>query len=239
MSNSIRFNYDPWLTEIIQRDVYHLVIDDGLFEEDLPGQLNKLQSKPVFIDVKVPTNNLVAVKLLEKHGFNLIDTNIVFDKPINVERDLIGHCEVRFAIPNDQQLVAELAGKSFIYSRFHLDKLLSDVAGKVKSEWANNYFLGKRGDQMVIALVDGVIVGFLQLLYRDALIIDLIAVEAKHHRKGIASDLISYAEVNCSRFDTIRVGTQIANIPSIRFYENLGFRVSGAQYVFHYHNTGE
>ena len=34
----------------------------------------------------------------------------------------------------------------------------------------------------------------------------------------------------------IAVGTQVANLPSVRLYEKLGFRLAAAQYVFHFHN---
>ena len=34
---------------------------------------------------------------------------------------------------------------------------------------------------------------------------------------------------------TVRVGTQIANIPSLRLYESLGFRIADTHYVLHYH----
>jgi ribosomal protein S18 acetylase RimI-like enzyme len=136
--------------------------------------------------------------------------------------------------------VVGLARRSFIYSRFHLDKAIPrETADTLKAEWVGNYFTGKRGDQMVVALVDGTIVGFLQLLYgRDKTVtIDLISVDASQRRKGIASDMIAYAEAECGDFKQIRVGTQIANVPSIRLYEKIGFRVTGAQYVFHYHHV--
>jgi ribosomal protein S18 acetylase RimI-like enzyme len=68
------------------------------------------------------------------------------------------------------------------------------------------------------------------------LIIDLIAVDERHRRKGIATGMIAYAESHCGHFETIRVGTQVANIPSLRFYERAGFLVSASNYVFHYHH---
>ena len=35
--------------------------------------------------------------------------------------------------------------------------------------------------------------------------------------------------------EKIIVGTQISNIPSIKFYQNLGFTPISSDYVFHYH----
>jgi len=53
---------------------------------------------------------------------------------------------------------------------------------------------------------------------------------------NIAKDMISFAETQCHGFIKICVGTQLANMPSVNLYENIGFRFSGAHYVFHYHN---
>jgi ribosomal protein S18 acetylase RimI-like enzyme len=35
--------------------------------------------------------------------------------------------------------------------------------------------------------------------------------------------------------DRLRVGTQLANIPSIRLYEKCGFRLAASEYVLHAH----
>ena len=90
---------------------------------------------------------------------------------------------------------------------------------------------------MTVALIGEKIVGFLQLLQsEDLLTIDLIAVDSHHLGNGIAGDLIRFSETHCQGCKTIQVGTQIANTPSIRFYEGMGFRLISSQYIFHFHN---
>jgi ribosomal protein S18 acetylase RimI-like enzyme len=168
-----------------------------------------------------------------------VDTNVVFEKPIAPAHEFAGYCAVRFVIPSDERQVVELARRSFVYSRFHLDSAIPKaVADTVKAEWVASYFAGKRGDEMVIALVDETVVGFLLLLWGNdgVLTIDLIAVDGNQRRKGIASDMITYAESQCHGCSRIKVGTQLANIPSIRLYEKIGFRMCMSKYVFHYHN---
>ncbi|MBP1741959.1 MAG: hypothetical protein H6Q48_4252, partial [Deltaproteobacteria bacterium] len=94
-----------------------------------------------------------------------------------------------------------------------------------------------RGDNMVVAIKDSSPAGFLQLLYSGKdLVIDLIAVEEKFRRMGIARAMIHFAETALRGFEEIAVGTQIANVPSIRLYEKLGFRVASSVYTFHYHH---
>ena len=60
-------------------------------------------------------------------------------------------------------------------------------------------------------------------------------VEEAYRRRGIAAEMIAFVE---SQFTpaVIAVGTQVANLPSVRLYEKLGFRLASTQYVFHFHN---
>lgn len=239
------FVYDEWLAQILQQDVYQLVVDDDLVKKTRDEAsreyelLRELQSRCVFIYSKVSPEALSAVSFLEERGFNLIDTNVIFDKVIVPTDDFTSHCTVRFAVPEDQNQVGELASRSFIYSRFHLDSAFPrEVADMIKAEWVKSYFAGNRGNNMVVALADEIVVGFLLLLYgKDgALVIDLIAVDEEHRRKGVAEGMIAYAESQCHGFTRISVGTQLANTPSMRLYEELGFKIAGAQYTFHYHH---
>lgn len=235
---------DLWLSQILKQEVYKLVIDDEFVKHinNHTSQeyriLHALPLKRVFIYCKVPVDAISSIKLLEELDFYLIDTNMTFEKPILPTHHFAGYWTIRFAVPSDESQVVELARKNFAYSRFHLDGNISrDAANTVKAEWVRNYFLGNRGEQMVVATVEGRVVGFIQVLYGNekTLIIDLIAVDKKWRRKGIAVDMIAYAESNCGGFNRIQVGSQIANIPSIRLYEKLGFKMFKAEYVFHYH----
>lgn len=232
---------DEWLAGILSCPVYRLVCPENskmldLFKEEIA---KVLRMSPVFAFAKLPTKMLEHVHLLEQSGFRLVDTNIQLNKPVQSDRGYSGNCTVRFALPDDNEKVAKLGGSSFKYSRFHLDPLFSkEIADKIKEEWVINYFTGKRGNAMVVAEIRGDLVGFLQLIYSgdDTLIIDLIAVDKQQRRKGIAGDMIAFAEENCKKRNSVVVGTQLANLPSLRLYEGLGFSICAADYVLHYHN---
>ena len=101
-----------------------------------------------------------------------------------------------------------------------------------------NFFRGKRGDQLLVAEKDQKIAGFNQLIYGldNSVCIDLIAVGKSFARQGIASDLINYIDTVCDDKKRVVVGAQVSNIPSIRLYQKLGFRMCSSKYVFHYHN---
>jgi ribosomal protein S18 acetylase RimI-like enzyme len=108
-----------------------------------------------------------------------------------------------------------------------------------KAQWAGNFFLGKRGDHMVIAEHAGGVVGFTQLLNTgdDALVVDLIAVDVNCRGRGVARGMIRYAASMWGLGRPLRVGTQIANTVSLLAYQRMGFRIISSSYVFHHHRT--
>lgn len=231
---------DQWLSDIIHKQAYNVVIDNS-FAEDEVGVKTALMSitspDKIFLYAKVPVDFLACINILEKQGFYLVDTNITFEKPISPSKKMQGYCDVRFAIPDDEVQTVEMAKKSFKYSRFHLDSFFSkEVANNIKAEWIRSFFLGKRGDALIVALIDNTVVGFLQLLQKgERIIIDLIAVDSNFRGKGIAKDMIMYSQDQFKDSEYILVGTQLANRPSINLYENLYFRFIEANYVFHCH----
>lgn len=236
---------DPWLSTMLGKEAYKIILDkyfmsalkkDGIkhvsfiFEE--PGQ-------PYFIFCKVTPLEIEYIRFLEKHSFNLVDTHITFEKSVVPSLKKISGYDIRFVRPEDEEMTVKLAETSFKYSRFHLDSRIDlETANRIKGEWVRNYFKKQRGDYMIVASEQDKIVGFLQLLHQadNILVIDLMAVDGNHRRRGIAGSIISFAEINCGPFDKIRVVTQVANLSSMRCYEDLGFRVTSVNYVFHYHS---
>ena len=232
---------DAWLSRCLGKKSCRLNLTELSSKSDrdeLHREIGELKQEPVFVYAKVPVDMLSATRFLEEVGFHLIDTNIVFDKSRSSDVPLKGTCTIRLAEPTDQDQVVDLARRSFCYSRFHLDCAISrDIADEIKAQWAKAYFLGERGNQMVVAQTGGEITGFLQLMTdkEHALVIDLIAVDDRFRGQGIGADMIRYAQQQNASCARVRVGTQLANAPSIRFYEKMGFRYLSSSYVFHFH----
>ena len=195
---------------------------------------------PVFAYAKVDAGRIAEVSRLTASGFRVVDTALGFDGPVPDDAGDAGG--IRFAAAGDRNSVSRIAASAFRYSRFHLDPLIpGGTADAIKSAWAANFFSGQRGDGMVVAERGGQVVGFLQLLWAapGRLVIDLIGVEAAAQSKGIGREMIAYAARHGTGDDripqTMAVGTQAANVPSVRLYESLGLRLASAQYVLHYH----
>ena len=228
---------DAWLSEFLARPAFRLTDLSG---RDGMGAL--LAQQPMFVTAKCPVADIAAVGRLEDAGFRVIDAALTFDA-VSLRADFAGKA-VRFATPHDRAAVKAVAGRSFRYTRFHLDPALPDaIADRIKASWADNYFSGQRGDGMVVAEEGGKVVGFLQLLWAgDTLVIDLIAVASEAARRGLASAMIGFSAAHGTRDArrpaSFKVGTQAANIASCRMYENLGFRLCASAFVLHHHGAG-
>jgi len=240
---------DDWLTLVLKCPSFRLIMEGDSMQclknkKDRESEyFTCLLNSTVFLFSKVQTGKIDQIDFLEENNFHLIDTNIVFEKDIEGGFKDPKDYDIRFALADDELQTVDLAGRSFLYSRFHLDgKFKKKQADILKGEWAGNFFKKKRGDSMVVAVSKGKVIGFLQLIYdmpRATLVIDLIGVDSKYRRRGVASGMISFAETYCNGFKRIQVGTQLANMPSLRFYQDIGYKISSSYYVFHYHNLVE
>ena len=218
---------DAFLSAVLGKPAYHL---SGVDFAPPDGR--------AFVDVKVSVEDTAALLHLQARGFAVMDTNVQLLRPQGAMAP--GPGQARAATAGDAAAVKALAAEAFIYDRFHRDPAIGrDTAAQFKAEWAGNYFGGARGDRMIVAEDGAGLCGFLQLL-RGAdggTVIDLVAVSARSRGQGLAHTMIALA-ANAPGTGALRVGTQIANLPSLALYAKLGFSIVSASYVLHLH-TGE
>ncbi len=228
---------DAWLSKLLGLDCHHISVDgldpdEAVFREFLSAPARPRR----FIDAKVSTSAVATAQRLESLGFRIVDTCLGFDKPLLKSTTEISG--VRFARDDERAAIERIAADCVVYSRFHLDPSIDPAAAaRVKAQWAGNFFVGKRGDHMVVAESEGSATGFLQLIAgaEKTLIIDLIAVTPPVRGRGLASAMIRFAERELAGFERVFVGTQASNAPSVRLYEKLGFCLCESQYVLHFH----
>lgn len=239
-SSPVALTPDDWLGAKLGLEAFTVTFRRPLQgESDIALAAERLapaQGREGFVQAKVAVDDLRAAHALERAGFLLIDSNVTLETTAPVTAPAAS-AEIRPARPEDAEAVAQLAARAFSRSRFHLDERIPlAVANALKAEWAGNFFRGRRGDQMTVAVVQGRVAGFLQALLPSGgpLVIDLVGVEADCRGRGLGAAMIAFAQAACGR-DKVRTGTQLANAGSLRFYERLGFRFVGAGYVFHRH----
>ena len=235
---------DDWLSACLEKAAYRLAVPLGASAAHLGDALQRdLQAfeEPVFFAfAKVPMYELGSRTALADAGFRLIETSLQFSRRggSSFQKDE----RIRLATPGDRAEVAEVAARSFVFTRFHQDPLVPHpAADRIKREWAENYFTGTRGDSMLVAEVNGQVAGFCLLLHRDdgARVIDLIAVDPDHRRLGLGAALCNGSEQELGDCKELVVGTQACNTPSVRMYERVGFRFISAGYVFHFHGGSQ
>lgn len=228
---------DIWLSDIFNYDVFKLDITDN---ENGPIKLPTTKS---FVWAKIPVNRIDLVDLLSSLNFRVVDVNVTFeinkkklDQNKSIDNDI---CEFT---QGDENKILDIAESGFVYSRFHLDPNISNVtANSIKKMWIKNYLDKKRGERLLIVKDNNNVAGFLAELKSKKEnkligIIDLISIDKNFQGKSLGKKLVNYWLNDCyDKYDVFKVGTQIANIPSIKLYESCGFRLSDSLYIMHLH----
>jgi ribosomal protein S18 acetylase RimI-like enzyme len=222
---------DRWLSDLLGRPAWKVDAD----AVDLARVLRMIG--PAFYYTRIAADDICAVHRFEDFGFRVVDLTITLEASARQQQaaNVLG---ARFASEADRRAVATIAASSFAWSRLHLDpKIPNSVADRSRVEWATNFFAGKRGDAMVVAEDGGKVAAFMLLAGPAAgtLTIDLIAVRQASRRLGLGAACVRFAAGQVAGAERLRVGTQAANVGSLRFYESLGFQVVASHYVLHLH----
>jgi ribosomal protein S18 acetylase RimI-like enzyme len=246
----LKITADEWLAGIFGCEVFKVALaTDGaetpaaLLREFQPGV-----RPPGFYYAKVPTQAVDQVRLLAGAGFGVVDVNITLERqPGRPDSGGEGSAAViRQAVDRDHDPLLELAAAAFRYSRFHLDPQISpDIANANKKSWVFSYLHGLRGERLWVAEIEGRPVGFLCEMRSEVQgepvgVIDLIGVGGAYRGRGVGTALVkSFCEAGSGRYQRLIVGTQAANIPSLRLYESCGFKVIETSYMLHAHLKAE
>lgn len=250
----VNIREDCWLSSVLGCNVFQ--VDAGEIEkkhrEDRGSIVDPIRShiagqSLAMYYTKVDSADVDLVRRLASEGFSAVDVNVTLGLDKSSSSDICAAgtrsvCSISEIGSEQHRDVLDIASSCFRYSRFHLDPLIPDeIANQVKREWVQNYILGKRGEQLFVASVDSRPAGFLAVLVakvngKKAGVIDLIGVGRQFQRRGIGQALVDhfFAEYR-GKVDSFFVGTQIANTPSLRMYQKLGFSIIKAAYVMHLH----
>jgi dTDP-4-amino-4,6-dideoxy-D-galactose acyltransferase len=237
----MKFVPDAWLSGIFGYDVIRVALEKD--ESPDPRIIFPSVSLPqrAFYYTKVPVTSVRQAGALTRAGFHVIDVNVTFEREAVQAVVTNDSILVRDLQAGDEQAVLEIAGTAFIYSRFHLDPFITnEVANKIKREWIANYIRHQRGDRLLVAEVNGYPAGFLALLVsgngEKIGVIDLIGVAKNMQGRGVGKRLVDYHIQDAfQKYACLSVGTQIANVPSMRLYTKCGYDISNSNYVLHAH----
>ena len=242
----MRVEKDGWLSDVL--GVPSWKVQDVTAEVSPAKVQGALRDRAgqgaAFFFAKVPTRDVTAASNATRAGFTVVDVNVTFDwdaGAADADTSRIDAVEVALADAGDVAAVEAIAAHCFTFSRFHLDQAIGqDRANEVKRKWARDA-CGGRASAVYVARRQHVVAGFLAVLESKSAagtdaVIDLVGVAAGHQGQGAGRALSRmFVDQWRSRADRLRVGTQVSNIPAMRLYESIGFRVAETSYVLHAH----
>jgi len=205
--------------------------------EELSGEFDLVFLRHTLSDYR-------TITALPKVGWMLTDVLLTFHRNVRglnsqgIEGDRL--IKVREAQRKDENKIENLARVSFRMSHFHSDPNIPyELSDELYAKWiisilndpSSKVFVAEDGDDVcgfitcsIRSLIDGTSYG----------IIDLIAVDRDKRGRGISKLLLSKAlEWFSSHVSSVFVGTQASNIPAVRLYEGMGFKLVESEATFH------
>jgi len=236
------FAPDRWLAEIIERPAYRLAAPGAGVAQLAEQMAGMSREGDAFFYAKLPTSEIAACIGLSNVGFAVIDTAMTLAWSGSQPAVAPASVQVGLAQPQQASAILTIAESCFLWSRFHLDpQLPRRMANLIKRRWIENYVNGSRGSALYAAVLDGEVAGFLAVIESTvngvpAASIDLVGVAPQCQGRGVGIALVdTFLRDWQSRAKALRVGTQAANIRSLRLYESRGFRIAESNYVLHAH----
>jgi dTDP-4-amino-4,6-dideoxy-D-galactose acyltransferase len=239
---------DAWLSDVLGVSSWKVLAPDAASPRDInAGLIECAGGATAFFSTKIPTADVVTLSKATRAGFSVVDVNVTFDWDADAaatSRDQANGTDamtVTVVKQNDVAAVEAIAARCFTFSRFHLDPAIGrQRANEVKRQWAANACRG-RASVVYVARERDQVAGFLAVLVnnvagRTDAVIDLVGVDAPYQGRGAGLAMsMMFIEQWRDRADRLRVGTQISNVPALRLYEKIGFRVAETSYVLHAH----
>ncbi|HEX9785645.1 MAG TPA: GNAT family N-acetyltransferase [Opitutaceae bacterium] len=250
----MKIGEDRWLSEIFGYPVFKLEIEVRSPDDRKPvppiGDLildHENRHPDAMFYAKIDADRIDTIRELSGTGFYVVDVNVTFEMPTthrggrDKAANWVRHV-IREIAPGHHEAVLQIAATCFRYSRFHLDPLIPmTVANRIKHDWILNYIKKQRGEKLWVALHDGQPAGFLAVLASDSgerriRTIDLIGVDNAFQGRGFGVSLVAFfIDRYAGVCDYLQVGTQVANLPSMKLYQKFGFAIVRAQYVLQKH----
>ncbi len=218
----------PWDSDILQRKCARITAVTGpdLSPDFGPLGANLEKRGLEYVTIRWPQEDRARLSALIKSGFEIVDGIIALKRELKNENP-INHPELRLATKDDATEAAQLAARSFRFSRFHNDPALyREQADKIHYEWARNSCLGQAADAVWLWIEGGKIAGFSSVALKgEAATIVLVCVGDEYSGRGIAGKLTAKCcEWMLSRgVKTARVQTQAHNIGALTVYRRCGF----------------
>ena len=185
----------------------------------------------------IPMSETKLNNYISERGGKLVDQKTIFFKKTEGQKNFCNNIIEYQGTEINDRLIA-LGLQAGLFSRFRLDiNFTKNEYKRLYIEWltkslnktlAINTFIAKNGPEIIGITTLGKRSGFAD--------IGLVAVDEKFRGKGIASDLIHFAENTAFNlgFNEIKVATQLHNKGACRLYEKTNFQIESITNIYHY-----
>lgn len=232
MSNNIA-KFLEWDSVFFNKKIYRIDIEVSISEAELESIRQEIGADLIYIFSK---NEL---EINSSENFSLVDKKIIFEKNIKIDLSYIKSSHIKSVHQQTNELYS-LALLSGHYSRFKLDKILSEKFKELYHLWIEKSLNREISDEVFAYMNDKEEVGFITVKKNlTKASIGLIAVNANFHGKNIGSILIKHTETWClaNNIDILEVATQLDNKQACNFYIKNGFTTKQIDYIYHFHKN--
>lgn len=219
--------------------------------KNLIRDLNK--NKISYATIRVKANDFQLIHSLEQSGFILVDGLISLSIDVSSLKFKVSR-EVRDAKISDLLQLKRLTTSLYSNTRITNDPKTKAFANKYYTSWVENSVNGEAADSVLVwapprrgsapeGRKGGEILGYVTLQKKGRRPggasgpegqVPLIGVSEKARGKGIGRSLLhaSFARFKKWGVDNVNIDTQMSNIPALRAYQRVDFKIVGSYLTF-------
>ncbi len=196
---------------------------------------SELQNYDLVVN-KISSDDYQTLDFFSKLGFTLAEGELEFSKVISediTENTSIKSSRIYSADVSNIDELINIAKTSFSSSRFRAPWFTCQQREDFYALWVKKAVLGQFDDICLMYQEQNTIHGFISLRkIEQQLKIGLIAVSSSSQGKGVASKLLSSAEIYAKAHQCriISVATQMSNIPAINLYTGKNYKLKQSSY---------
>lgn len=175
---------------------------------------------------KTEATKIGLIQNLQKNGFVLAGLPVRLSINLENIKDYEDQ-NIRLFENKDAGILSEIARNTFLNAyRYNDKKFDKSRVDDLYSEWIKNSCKG-RAEAVFVYEDDNVPMGFIACNIKDKTgLIDLIAVSKDARGKGIGKKLVlNSLSWFKDKVDKVEVNTEAMNYPSLRIYQNAGFKI--------------
>lgn len=207
---------DKFLTKLLKFDCYNIKSKKEIYDFD--------KKKGNFLLVLKTSKSLNSKDC--KNFYIRMKSKLITFKRKNTKNNKLDY-DCRFAKKKDLINIIEICKQNPHGSRFEKDPLIEKkFLQTYRSIWLKNFYKKKRGDYLIVAHKNNILVGFILLIKElKDLRIDQILVNNNFKRKGVAKTLINFtSNYFNNKFKSLVAGTYDHNLGAKKLYKKMNFK---------------